>query len=226
MRRRREDPGAAQLPASDGAAPGVVPTPVADESWTRRMAAGTRAFAEGLELPERTAQLGGYVRDHDSAARWTVISVGALVLLFWPDPTLSVLIWIVAFSALALGALEWLKDRAPEQAPASAVPQPRESPDLAVNGSTVVGSRGSTSGGAFPLPAGTSSAVPLEAGGEGAAAPAPRAPEPIVSPALTPATISTLNERMDLLVRLGAARDGGILSDEEFGREKSRLLGA
>jgi hypothetical protein len=226
MRRRREDAAQAQLLPSDGAAPGVVPTPVADEPWTRRVAAGTRAFAEGLELPERTAQLGGYVRDHHNAARWTVISIGAVVLLFWPDPTLSVLIWIVAFSALALAALAWLEDRAPEQAPAAAVPQPRESADGGVNGSTVVGSRGSTSGGAFPLPAATSSAVPLDTAGERPAAPAPRAPEPLVSPALTPATISTLNERMDLLVRLGAARDGGILSDEEFGREKSRLLGA
>ena len=48
-------------------------TPVADEPWTRRVAAGTRAFAEGLELPERAAQLGGYVRDHRNAARWTGI---------------------------------------------------------------------------------------------------------------------------------------------------------
>jgi hypothetical protein len=55
--------------------------------------------------------------------------------------------------------------------------------------------------------------------------PAPREPEPLVSAALTPAAIVTLNERLDLLVRLGAARDGGILSEEEFGREKSRLLG-
>jgi hypothetical protein len=48
---------------------------------------------------------------------------------------------------------------------------------------------------------------------------------PFVPAALTPETISTLNDRLDLLVRLGAARDAGVLTDEEFGREKNRLLG-
>jgi hypothetical protein len=33
-----------------------------------------------------------------------------------------------------------------------------------------------------------------------------------------------MKDRLDLLVQLGAARDAGLLSDDEFGREKSRLL--
>jgi hypothetical protein len=47
----------------------------------------------------------------------------------------------------------------------------------------------------------------------------------LVPEALTTEAISVLNDRLDLLVRLGAARDAGVLSDEEFGREKHRLLG-
>ena len=60
------------------------------------------------------------------------------------------------------------------------------------------------------------------------AVPAPRAaaaPEPLVPAELTPAVMSTLSERLDLLVRLGAAREAGVLTEEEFGREKGRLLG-
>jgi hypothetical protein len=49
--------------------------------------------------------------------------------------------------------------------------------------------------------------------------------EPLVAGALTPETIATLDDRLDLVVRLGAARDAGVLTDEEFGREENRLLG-
>jgi hypothetical protein len=42
---------------------------------------------------------------------------------------------------------------------------------------------------------------------------------------LTPETLSALTGRLDLLVRLGAARDAGVLTDEEFRQEKTRLLG-
>ena len=57
------------------------------------------------------------------------------------------------------------------------------------------------------------------------AVPEPRAAEPLVPAGLTPETISTLNDRLALLVRLGAARDAGVLTDDEFRREKDRLLG-
>jgi hypothetical protein len=213
-RRRREEAAMAQVTAEGT----EVTTPVAGESWTQRVAAGTRAFAEGLELPERTASLGAYVRDHFTIARWTGIAVGAVVLLFWPDPTLSVLIWIAALVGLWLGALEWLLSRAPEQAAADGEPRPGEVAQVSADGSTPpVGASGrSVPDGA----AGGPLAVP-----ERTVPPAPRAPEPLVPAALTPAAMSALNDRLDLLIRLGAARDGGVLSEEEFGREKSRLLG-
>jgi hypothetical protein len=76
-----------------------------------------------------------------------------------------------------------------------------------------------------PVSNGASAASPSVVVADRVVPPAPREPEPLVPAALTPAAITTLNERLDLLVRLGAARDGGILSEEEFGREKSRLLG-
>ena len=40
------------------------------------------------------------------------------------------------------------------------------------------------------------------------------------------AVLSGLGGRLDLLVRLGAARDAGVLSPEEFEQEKRRLLDA
>ena len=94
--------------------PTARPAPVAEESWGRRVAANTRAFAEGLGISDRATDLGIFVRAHLGPARWTGIAVGAVVLLFWPAPTLRVLIWIVALVALYLGALEWLMNRAPE----------------------------------------------------------------------------------------------------------------
>jgi hypothetical protein len=57
------------------------------------------------------------------------------------------------------------------------------------------------------------------------ALPEPRTSPPLVPAGLTPETLSTLTGRLDLLVRLGAARDAGVLSDEEFRQEKTRLLG-
>jgi hypothetical protein len=49
--------------------------------------------------------------------------------------------------------------------------------------------------------------------------------EPLVPAQLTPQAITTLSGRLDLLVRLGAAHDSGVLTDDEFRREKERLLG-
>jgi hypothetical protein len=56
-----------------------------------------------------------------------------------------------------------------------------------------------------------------------AARPAPE--EPLVPAQLTPQAITALSGRLDLLERLGAARDSGVLTDDEFRREKDRLLG-
>jgi hypothetical protein len=215
LRVRREEARAAQAHAAveGGVAEGGPVAPVAEEPWTRRVALGTRAFADGLRLPERTASLGAVVRDHLGPARWTGIAIGALVLLFWPAPTLSVLIWIAALVALYLGALEWLLNRAPEEAaapPATVVPAPRQALND-VPGATLDGS----------------AAEPVATVGEtrSTSVPEPRAAEPLVPVELTPEAISTLTGRLDLLVRLGAARDSGVLTDDEFRHEKDRLLG-
>jgi hypothetical protein len=210
LRIRREEARAARaLAAEGGAAGGEVTAPVVEESWTRRVTVWARAFADGLDLPERTARLGGIVRDHFGPARWTGIAVGALVLLFWPAPTLSVLIWIGALVALYLGTLEWLRNRAPEPVPefspapaTTTVPAPRQAvPDIAVE------------------------PIAMEVGAGSNPVPEPRTPEPLVPAALTPEVISTLSDRLELLVRLGTARDAGVLTDDEFRHEKDRLLG-
>jgi hypothetical protein len=161
------------------------------------------------------------VRAHLGPARWTGIAIGALVLLFWPAPTLSVLIWIAALVALYLGALEWLQNRAGEPA---AGPMPARVDGVAapVSPAAVVPtSRGATDGVAVgsPIPpAATAVGTPPNA------VPEPRAPEPLAPAALTPEAISALGGRLDLLVRLGAARDSGVLTDDEFRHEKERLL--
>jgi hypothetical protein len=59
----------------------------------------------------------------------------------------------------------------------------------------------------------------------GTAEPAAAAAARLVPAALTPAAISTLNDRLDLLVKLAAAREAGVLTDDEYRSEKGRLLG-
>ena len=149
------------------------------------------------------------MRAHHGPVRWGGIAVAAVVLLFWPDPTLSVLVWIGALVALYLGAVEWLRDQAPEPAPDAAVPAAGRGP-----------------GGRRPVP--RPGRAPAR--GERSSPPAP-------APCLAPPTATLVrlrsrrrrcrevDERLDLLVRLGAARDAGVLTDDEFSREKSRLLG-
>jgi hypothetical protein len=208
LRVRREEARAAralEAGATGSAAQGGT-EPEVDEPWGRRVAVWFRGFSDGLDLPARTASLGSAVRDHFVPARWAGIALGAVVLLFWPAPTLSVLIWIVALVALYVGALDWLRDRAPEPAPS-----PR--------GSAAHPAPGATS----TLPVATGNGSPLTP----AVVPAARsaAKEELVPAGLTPQAISTLSDRLDLLVRLGAARDSGVLSDDEFRHEKDRLLG-
>jgi hypothetical protein len=226
QRRREARAAAAAAAAATGDAEEAAAA--AREPWTRRVTVWTQGFAEGLDLPERGARLGALVRDHHGPARWAGIAIGALVLLFWPAPTLSVLIWIAALVALYLGALEWLRGRAPEPAPAEQAASgavPSAGPD------GVAGNDSPAAPAVVPAPR----TIPRPVGGaaEGAANGVPVAtavePAPTVKPlvpaALTPETISTLNDRLDLLVRLGAARDAGVLTEEEFSREKNQLLG-
>jgi hypothetical protein len=205
VQRRREAYAAAQTATTgvDGMA-----VPAAEESWGRRVAANTSAFFEGLGFSERATDLGIFVRAHLGPARWTGIAVGAVVLLFWPAPTLRVLIWIVALVALYLGALEWLLNRAPEEAAAGPGAAEVATP---ADGAIPVAGDGSSAAGASvgrpPVPA----AQPTEA------VPTPRE-------ALSPELVSTLDDRLGLLVKLGAAHDAGVLTDEEFSHEKDRLL--
>ena len=223
IQQRREAHAAAQAAAAEalagGAEPGAVPVAPVQESWPRRVAANTQAFAEGLELDRRVAALGGFVQKHHKPAQWTGIVVGALVLLFWPSPTLSVLIWIGAFVALYLGALVWLENRGPAEAPGAGGPAAgavvaAAGPVAAV---ATAESAGGTTGASVP------SARPPSDGARGstlvAARPEVAPPEPVSGEALT-----NLSDRVDLLIRLGSARDSGLLTDEEFSREKTRLL--
>jgi len=221
---RREARAAATEPGAE------VEGAAADESWSTRVAAWTHAFADGLDLPGRAARLGTLVRDHRDPARWAGIAVGAVVLLFWPGPTLSVLIWIVALVALYLGALAWLENRAPE--PELATGAPEGPPATAV---PVAAASRSAVNGPLLAPAGVAArgrSLPAGAAPDGTAVearpavvPEPRTSAPLVPVGLTPETLSTLTGRLDLLVRLGAARDAGVLTDDEFSQEKSRLLG-
>jgi hypothetical protein len=48
---------------------------------------------------------------------------------------------------------------------------------------------------------------------------------PLSADPLSTAAISALDGRLDLLVRLGAAHDSGVLTDAGFDRGKSRLMG-
>jgi hypothetical protein len=227
VQRRREAYAAAQAAGVTGGADGASP-PVEEESWGRRVAANTRAFAEGLGVSERATALGIFVRAHLGPARWTGIAVGAVVLLFWPAPTLRVLIWIVALVALYLGALEWLQNRVPESVPTPA------------GGASMAGVAGEAAVNGVPLGSGAPASLPAPLDGDlvpngaragtlAAAPPDPAsetvpAPREAVHETLTPELVSSLSDRLGLLVRLGAARDAGVLTEEEFHHEKERLL--
>jgi hypothetical protein len=166
------------------------------------VAADTRAFVEGLVVQRHAAGLGIFVRDHFDAARWSGIVLGVFVLLIWPALTLSVLIWIAAVVPLWIGALVWPRAQAPEEE------------RVAEAAGTVAEASASGDAGAPQLPV----ARPPSNG-----VPALRAPA-LEEPVLRPDDLSSLSDRLDLLDRLGAAHDAGVITDEEFDREKSRLL--
>jgi hypothetical protein len=226
IQHRRDQRAAARTAAADGTAP----EPVREESWPRRVAVDAQAFVQGMDLDRRAAGIGTLVEAHLRPARWAGIALGAVILLLWPSPTLSVLIWIVALVALYIGALEWLRSRAPaasaDQAAGKAtgeatgeatlpVPLPRPASD-GVPAPALVGARSAPTGA-------TAQATTVQA----ATAQAPAAePEPraLAEPVLTPEVLSSLGGRLDLLVRLGQVHEAGVLSDEEFSREKARLL--
>ncbi|SFL15032.1 SHOCT domain-containing protein [Geodermatophilus ruber] len=232
VRHRREEHAAARALAAERAPgePGaVVP---AGESWPRRVAADTRAFVAGMDLDRRVAGLGTFVAAHLRPARWIGIVAGAVVLLLWPAPTLSVLVWIAALVALWLGLLEWLAARAPEpaaEAPAEPPVPPPARPAPAGGEAAGQPLPAPAPGAPSPDQAPVPSARPSTDGVPGATLVVTRSAEPAVPPlpaagALTPEVLAGLGGRLDLIVRLGAAHDAGVLTDDEFAREKNRLL--
>ncbi|NMH96986.1 SHOCT domain-containing protein [Pseudonocardia acidicola] len=282
IRRRRQSHEAARAAAAERAAAGAEAggaAAVPAEPWTHRVAADTRTFIDGMGLPQRLAGLAVFLRRNLRAARWLGVVLGALVLLFWPQPTLSVLIWVAALVVLYLGLLEWIQAQAPEP---GAAPVPTAQPDRlgpppeggqpepALAGA---GGAAEQAHAAAPMPAPgpavvggaeqaqaatpvTAPAAPTAPAGEAAApagvpaghtaapaappappapgtapgaAPAPPAPPPPVPAAqarrpVTAENLSTMGSRLDLLMRLGDARAAGVLTEEEFVREKTQLL--
>jgi hypothetical protein len=226
---RREARAAVGAATVDGVATDGAPAP--RESGGRRVAVWWAGFSEGLDLPARTAAAGALVRDHLVQVRWAGIALGAVVLLFWPEPTLSVLVWVGALVALYLGAVAWLVGRAPE----AVLPVPADG-GAPATGETVRIPVARSAENGVPVPEGVGAG--LTGGGAGGTAVAtrpdrvathsapPAAPEPLVSAALTSDAISVLSGRLDLLVRLRQAKEAGVLTEEEFRREKDRLLGA
>lgn len=77
-----------------------------DRSWLAvRWAAARPVLEDGL------ARVGASVRAHHDAVRWVGVVVAAVLLLLWPSPTISTLIWVGALVVLYLGALQWLRSR-------------------------------------------------------------------------------------------------------------------
>jgi hypothetical protein len=235
-RYRRSRAARAEAAAATAAAgaDGEPAAPPPAESWGRRVAAATSAFFAGLEVDRRADVLGGWLAPRLRQARWAGVAVGAVVLLLWPSPTLSVLIWVAAFVALYLALVEWLVGRAPAPVAAVEATSPVPAPPAAGPAGTAplpaavpapreavaarVGAADAVDGRVLTLEAPPAPAVPPPA--------APPAAEALKAAAFTPDVLSGLGGRLDLLVRLGAARDAGVLSPEEFEQEKRRLLDA
>jgi hypothetical protein len=193
-------------------------------SWPTRITEESRAFVDGLNLPERLAGLAVFLRRNLRAIRWAGVAVGALVLLLWPDPTLSVLIWVVACVALYIGAIELVLTvgaRSETGADEETSPIP-----VTTNGGVTAGGDADS---AAVLPgqavrAGTDGDKEIAGQGEDRG-PAP--PTVAKSPANQPMTqegMSAMSSKLDLLMRLGDARTAGVLTDEEFTSQKTQLL--
>jgi hypothetical protein len=221
---------AEDLPAGSEAA---ATTP--GEPWYRRLAADTQAFVQGMDLDRRAAALGAFIDAHLRPARWAGIVIGAIVLLLWPSPTLSVLIWIVAVVALYIGLLEWLRSKAPRVEAREAVLE-----EVAAGEQRAVEREDAGGAARAPIPATPVPPLPVarppadsipapalvgaRADRPGTAPSAAAGTRPLEQPVLKPEVLTSLSGRLDLLVRLGQAREAGVLTDEEFAREKERLL--
>ena len=211
---RRAAREVATAPGHEGAEGAVAVQTLPPDPWYRRVAVGTRAFVDSLELSRRSARLGGYVRDHFEAARWAGIVLGVFILLVWPSPTLSVLIWIGAVVALWIGALVWVRAQARDEEPAADRREPAAALPAEGNGSAP---------GTAPLPL-ARAPLDVEALPGSPDRPSDGPAQRLEEPVLSPEVLSSLSGRLDLLVRLGQAHEVGVLTDEEFTREKRRLL--
>jgi hypothetical protein len=235
---RRSERRAAAASTPDGAPPVAgEPTP----SWPARVAEGTRTFVAGLDLPERLARLAAFLRRNLGPARWVGIAAGAVVLLLWSAPTLSVLIWVGAVVALYLGLIELVLAvgaRSEPLADPDATPPPVIANGAAAggNGAPVPASIPPVLVPAVPVPAAPVPAVPVPAVAVPAGAGGTNGPDEATSPApppvvdapagttMTPEGVAALDSKLDLLMRLGDARTAGVLTDEEFSHQKARIL--
>jgi hypothetical protein len=227
--RRAEERAAAVPVPADGTEPvAQEPTP----SWATRLAEDTHTFLNAFNLPERLGRLAAFLQRNLRPARWAGVAVGALVLLLWPAPTLTVVIWVAAFVALYIGLIELVL--AIGARPATAA-DPKTSPiPTTANGAVTTGTGTD--------PAMLSPAASIRAAAEGensliavtaiadapllvAHPPAqPPAANPPADQPMTPEGISAMSSKLDLLIRLGDARSAGVLTDEEFTSQKTQLL--
>jgi hypothetical protein len=228
-----ENRAAAAAAAQDGTPGPVAPTP----SWPKRVAASTQAFLTGLNVPGRLEGLAAFLRRNIRAARWLGVAVGALVLLFLPSPTLSVLIWVIAFVALYIGLIELvvaIGGRAEERLAAiTAVPVAAASAGDGAEAPTMVepGTVAPLAAELPPAPAAPPAATgavvtaPLVVGtASQSPAPEPQPPEPLAPHPMTADDVAAMGSRLDLLLRFGSARSAGVLTDEEFSVQKAQLL--
>lgn len=217
---RKERASAPAASGTDG-----TPAQAPAQSWPRRLAAGTRALVDSLNLPERLHALAEFLHRNLRLARWAGVAAGALILLLWPSPTLSVLIWVAAFVALYLGLIELVLTvtaRAPG-APHVAIAATGSGSAATAPAPTPIQSTPPGPPGAEPPPVATvgsgtaesiAPTVPAQSTGE--------ASHHLAMP--TPEDLSALGSRLDMLMRLGDARTAGVLTDDEFAREKAQLL--
>jgi hypothetical protein len=203
------------------------------EPWYRRMAISTRAFVDGLGLPDRLASLAALIAANLRMARWTGVVIGALILLFWPAPTLTVLIWVAALVALYIGLLELIMavggraktDAEPEPAIEAAADRPPELPvgtppaPVPTDGERAGPEESPT----VPVPA---PAAPTAGERHNADLPAQSAEDAADRRrAGAKADLTTMGDRLDLLDRLSSAHSAGMLTDEEYEATKAQVLG-
>jgi hypothetical protein len=91
----------------------------------------------------------------------------------------------------------------------------------AIGGVSYMGAKAGTAAAERQMAGQQQAGAPGQAGAQQQAPPAaPPAPQGAPAPAA-----DTADDRLDQLVKLGQLRDAGVLTEEEFAREKARVLG-